>query len=338
MLQGYYYHKTIRKLVAAFGTLFNNIMYMKYDENGAEVERAKVPLSFAQKEKFIYDLAYDVTLTKPISVQLPRMSFELVGYQYDSTRKLPTINKVLNRNTANNKLLVTNYQPVPYDFSFELNLYTRNIEDMSQIIEQILPYFTPDFTVTIALVQDNITIARDVPFILDSVAPLVQFEGDNNTPRYVTCQMMFTVKAYLFGPSSGSSIIRKAITNIFDTVGDPIQINTVVDLSGKGNYLFEEEVYSGNSWINATWAGRVYHWGNTTGRLDLYSVHGKKFPETGDLVVGIDSGAQFIISTTNRAPLKHAQIIIEPKPNTANIGSANSFSTVVTEFPNIPGG
>lgn len=336
MLNEYYYHKTIRKLVAAFGTMFNNIFMKKYDENGNEVERVKVPLTYAPKEKFVYDLVYDSTLTKPIQVQLPRMSFEMTALNYDAARKQTTITKILNKNTSNNHLLVTNYMPVPYDFSFDVGIYTRNLEDLYQILEQILPYFTPDFTITVSHIQDGgIEIKRDVPIILESVQPMIQYEGDNSTPRYVQCMLTFLVKAYLFGPNSNAGIIRKAITNIYDTVGDETQFNLVMNGGGQGNYQFEEEVYVGPSWADALWTGRVLSWANTTGKLVLYQVSGKQSPESADVVIGIDSSAQWIISTVNRTPLKHAQVVLTPKPNTANAGNANSFSVNISEFPHI---
>jgi len=336
MLQGHFYHKTLRKIVAAFGTMFNSIILVKYDANMVEQERLKVPLTYAQKEKFIYALITENVPKKITQIELPRMSFEMTGLAYDAQRKLPSLNRNFNRNTSNNSLLVQNYTPVPYDFSFELNIYTRNIEDMSQIIEQIVPYFTPDYTVTISLVNENgVAINRDIPITLQGIIPQVEFDSDGITPRVVIYTMSFTMKAYLFGPLTNSAIIRKAFASIYDTLAEDTEETIVMQAGGIGNYRFEEEVYAGNNWINADWTGRVINWDLSRRTLYIYQVQGKNLPTNGDIVTGFESGARWNIATASRSFLKHAQIVAEPFPTTANVGDANViFTANTTEFPN----
>ena len=331
-----FYHQTTRKIVSAFGTMFNNIWLVKYDANMMEVERIKVPLSFAQKEKFILQLAMDVNQDKPTQVSLPRMSFEWTGMMYDPVRKLPSLNQIISAHPTDKTRLLTNYTPVPYNFSFSLNIYTRNIEDMSQIIEQIVPYFTPDFTVPVSLVGDGGQhIQRDIPITLDSVTPQIEYEGNGIDPRYVTCAMAFTVQAYLFGPTSNSAIIRKAITNIYDTVGNTEQINIVVRTGGSSQFRFEEEVFSGNNWISADWRGRILAWNANTLRLSIYEVSGD-LPKPNDVVYGVDSEAKWTVSSVSRSFIKHAETTIVPVPNTAQPTDANlSFKSTTTEFPNV---
>jgi hypothetical protein len=338
MLQGHFYHKTTRKIVSAFGTIFNSITLVKYSGSGAEVERLKVPLSYAQKEKFITSLYQDSTHEKPMQVTLPRMSFEMTGMAYDANRKLPSINRRYSIHPTDKTKVYQNFVPVPYDFYFSLNIYTRNIEDMSQIIEQIIPYFTPDYTVTVSLVDANgQTIKHDIPITMGVITPQIEYEGDGLTPRYVIYSIPFSVKAYIYGPTTNSAIIRKAITNIYDTVGDHEQINCEMANGGMGNFRFEEEVYVGSNWLNASWRGRVLAWSNTSQRLTIYEVTGEKLPTDGDIVFGIDTGARWTITSANRTYLKHAQTVIEPNPNTANVGDANvSYTFTTTEFPNIP--
>jgi hypothetical protein len=336
MLQGHFYHKTTRKIVAAFGTIFNSIVICKYDSNMVEVGRIKVPLSYAAKDRFIYALAYDSEQEKPIQVQLPRMSFELLSWNYDANRKLPSRNRIYTANTSNQNRVQSNLQPVPYDFQFDLSIYTRNIEDSHQILEQILPYFTPDYTVTVSLIDESgAEIKRDIPIIYNGSSSEVQYEGDSTSVRYVIHSLSFTVKAYLFGPTHDSAIIRKAITNIYDTVGDHYQVRVDMDAGGVGNYAVEEEVYSGNDWESAEWRARVMSWSNASNLLIVYDMHGD-LPVDGDVVYGLDTGARWTVSTASRSFLKHAQTVIEPNPTSANVGDANiSYTYTTTEFPTV---
>lgn len=337
MLNGHFYHKTLRKIVAAFGTMFNSIILVKYDANMVEQERLKVPLTYANKEKYIYTIVQENVPKKLTQVELPRMSFEMVAMGYDANRKLPSLNRNYNKHSSNTSLLIQNYTPVPYDFSFQLNIYTRNIEDMSQILEQIVPYFTPDFTISISLVDENGTVIRkDIPIIIDSILPSVVYEPDGITPRVVNYSLNFTVKAWLYGPLTNSSIIRKAFASIYDTTVEQEQDNIVMVAGGAGTYQFEEDVYSGNNWINANWTGRVISWDNVDRHLYIYQVKGKTLPTNGDWVYGFESGARWQIATASRTFLKHAEVIVTPNPLNANVGDANvSFTANTTEFPKI---
>jgi hypothetical protein len=336
MLQGHFYHDTIKKIVAAFGTMFNSILIYRYDSNGVETERMKVPLTYAQKEKFMTALLYDTGEDKIPQVVLPRMSFEWVSINYDAARKLPSLNKLYTQHPTDRNKLYQNFSPIPYNFGFDLNIYARTIEDLTQIIEQIIPTFTPDYTVTISLVDDNgQTIRRDVPILLNGVTPSIEYEGDGTTPRYVTCNMNFILQGYLFGSSQASAIIRKAITNIYDSIGEHEEVDLTMQAGGTGVFNFQEEVYSGNNWMNATWRGRVLHWSNNSQRrLSIYEVDGN--PQANDVVYGLDSGAHWNIATLSRTTLKTSKTVIEPRPNTANVGDANiTYSYTTTEFPRI---
>lgn len=335
-----FYHKTIRKIVASFGTLFNDITMVKYKdgvEDSDEYERLKVPLTFANKEKFLYNLFYNETLQKPIQVQMPRMSFEMTGMSYDANRKLVSITKNYSANTINPSKSVNTYNPVPYDFFFDLNVYTRNVEDMCQILEQIVPYFTPDFTITVKLVDDRgLEIERDIPIILNSMTPQFDSDTDRDSVRYIAFNMNFTVKAYLWGPGSQTDIIRKAFAQIYDTTKMDTQKNIVMNAGGVGDYTEEEEVYSGADYQNANWRGRVINWTPSIRKLELHSISGKYQPGVGDTVTGFENGATWNIATIGTTPVVLAQSIVQPVPNTANVASANvTYSFMTTEFPNI---
>jgi hypothetical protein len=148
----HFYNRTIRKVVVAFGTMFNDIHVVRYNKAGTTAyEKFKVPLNYGAKEKYITRLTSDPTLTKSIATSVPRISFDMTGMTYDSSRKLPSTVRNFAAETAT--AVKTQYVPVPYDFSFSLSIYVRNTEDGTQILEQILPFFTPDFNVTIDFIR-----------------------------------------------------------------------------------------------------------------------------------------------------------------------------------------
>ena len=219
MLNGkHFYHKTIRKSIIAFGDIFNDITMIKYD-NGTTTEnsRIKVPLTYAGKENFLTRLLTKPNLENETQITLPRMSFELIHINYDPTRKLNIFNSAYSRIDANTYKKVG--APVPYNLTIELHLYVRNVEDGTQIIEQILPYFTPDYTLTMTFVDGVNETTRDVPITLESVDYMPSYEGEAiDTPRILLWTLSFTMRTYFYGPIDGSGaskIIRKVTANTY---------------------------------------------------------------------------------------------------------------------------
>lgn len=208
-----WYHGTIRRHVILFGTLFNDIFIRRYDANGNVVNLLKVPITYGPKDKVIARLQADPNLDRPYSVILPYMSFEMTNVRYAGDRKLPTTQKIPFINTTNRNLSTYTYNPVPYDLEFKLYILVKNTEDGTKILEQILPYFTPDWTTTIKII-DSPEIIMDIPTILNSVNSQDTWEGNFVDRRYITWTLTFTMKGYLFGPIKTSKIIKKAITNI----------------------------------------------------------------------------------------------------------------------------
>lgn len=338
MLQGHFYHKTIRKLVAVFGSLFNEIYVLRYDNDRTqEYKRLKVPLSYALKENFLYDLAFDTDLQKMIQVQLPRMSFALSGMRYDPTRKLVSIGRNYTPVTANNRLVTSSFNPVPYDFDFEVGIYTRSIEDLSQIIEQIIPTFTPDYTPAAALIDDNgVRIERDIPIALTSVQPEILLGSTNEESRSVQATLIFTAKAYLFGPVANVSIIRKTITNVYDA-GTARDFRLQLSAS-HGEFTEEASVYVGPSFGESVWNARVLSWANSAIPIvHIYSLNGR-LPLVGDEILSFETGAHATIVAVEQDYLKLGKFVSTPDPNTANVNS-NTWvaNTVIQEFPNITG-
>ena len=224
MFGEHFYHKQIRNTVIAFGTIFNNINIKRLDSSGNPLQNIKVPLSYSPKEKFIARLDQNTDLTgddSSVAITLPRLAFDITGYSYDPSRKLNKNQKlgVVTTNADTTKLN-TQYMPVPYDVSFELNAFTATSDDGLQIIEQILPYFQPDYTVT--MIQDStyMDTKRDIPFVLESVDYEDSYTGSLTSLRRIIYSLKFTAKIYLYGPISQSAVIKKVSADLYDNTSD----------------------------------------------------------------------------------------------------------------------
>lgn len=199
-----FYNGSIRKMVVAFGSLFNQLYIDKAEET--DTKKFLVPLSYAPKEKYKTRLAGDPLLSNPTQVVLPRMAFEITGYNYDSVRKRNSITKRIQRPTGTPSGVDYTFAEVPYNIDFALYVYVRNMEDGLRIIEQILPYFAPEFVVTINF--DAVNKLVDVPIYLNSISSEEDYEGDFFTRRSIIFTLNFTMKTYIFGPVKTYSEIR----------------------------------------------------------------------------------------------------------------------------------
>jgi len=223
MFGQHFYHKQIRNAVIAFGTIFNNINIKRTDSSGNPLQVIRVPLSYAPKEKFIARLDQQADLTgddSKVAITLPRMSFDVTGYAYDPSRKLNKNQRIsVAKNTSGDeKTLNTQYMPVPYDVSFDLNVFVANSDDGLQIVEQILPYFQPDYTVT--MIEDRtMDTKRDIPFILNNVDYEDSYTGSLTTSRRIIYTLTFTAKIYLFGPISTSAVIKTVSADLYSDTG-----------------------------------------------------------------------------------------------------------------------
>ena len=207
----YFYNEIFRKTVIGFGTLFNNIEVRQINNQNEIVSALKVPLAYGPSQKFLSRIEQQPNLNTPIQITLPRMSFEFTGLTYDTTRKLTTTQTFLSKSVTNSTDIRKTYMPVPYNMDFELSVMTKLNDDMLQIVEQILPYFQPSYTLTINLI-DSIGEKRDIPIILNNISMEDNYEGDYSTRRALIYTLNYTAKIYLFGPvSSGTSkdIIQK---------------------------------------------------------------------------------------------------------------------------------
>jgi len=207
MLGQQFYHETIRKIVISFGTMFNDIQLVRKDNSGAIIQTMKVPLAYGPREKFLVRLREDADLTKQVAITLPRIGFEIKNLAYDASRKMSRVQRFKKVKGANTKQLDTQYMPVPYNLEFELYIMAKQSDDSLQIVEQILPYFQPDYALTINDMSD-MGITRDVPIVLNSIAYEDSYDGDFTTRRALIYTLSFTTKFYLYGPVTSAKVIK----------------------------------------------------------------------------------------------------------------------------------
>ena len=207
MLGTQFYHETIRKMVVAFGTMFNNIQLVRKDNDGNIVQAMKVPLAYGPRQKFLVRLKEDPDLTKQVAITLPRLGFEIKNLAYDPTRKLNRVQKFRKTKSSKSSALDVQYMPVPYNLEFELYVLSKNSDDALQIVEQILPFFQPDYTLTVNDMAD-MGIKRDIPIVLNSISYEDDYEGDFATRRSLIYTLSFTTKFYLYGPVTSQGVIK----------------------------------------------------------------------------------------------------------------------------------
>jgi hypothetical protein len=221
MFSTYFYHQRIRKAVATFGSMFNDIYVLRTGASGAIVSTKKVPLSYSNKDKMLERISTmegGDTQQSQIAVKLPRMGFEITSIQYDPTRQLTkttNINRAVeNSITGRHKI----YTGTPYNIGFQLNIYAKTMDDALQIVEQIIPYFTPQYTVTVKPLNSFTDIKEDVPIVLNSVSFSDDYEGSQESRRTIIYILDFEMKVNFRGPipDSGTKIIRKVTNQIYN--------------------------------------------------------------------------------------------------------------------------
>jgi hypothetical protein len=224
MFGTHFYNEGLRKLTIAFGQLFNNIVLQNTSSTGAVTKRIRVPLAYAPKEKFLVRLEQQANLQedRAVSITLPRLGFEITGLSYDPSRKLNKMNKTI-RVKANEEGKKTNfnYTPVPYNINFSLYSFTATAENGLQIVEQILPFFQPEYTVTMNVVPE-MNIVRDIPIILNSVNYEDTYNGEFTQRRAVIYTLSFTAKTYLYGPMSNQKVIKNVQSDLGASTDSPL--------------------------------------------------------------------------------------------------------------------
>jgi hypothetical protein len=206
------YHELIRKTVVAFGTLFNDLYVYRKNSTGKVIQKMKVPLAYGPKQKFLtridQDSARSATDPKTTALTLPRIGFEMTTLQYDPARKLNRIQKFKKVKGADSKSLQQSYMPVPYNVGFSLFAMAKNSEDALQVVEQILPTFQPDYTITLNVLP-TLEVVRDVPIVLNDVSYEDSYDGAFTERRVIMYTLNFTAKMYLYGPVTSQKIIKR---------------------------------------------------------------------------------------------------------------------------------
>ena len=228
MLAPHFYHKTIRRATAVFGSLFNNISVVNTNEDtGAIIKTSKVPISYGPKERFL-----STEIAPGIAIQLPRLSFEITSLSYHPDVSTSMMRRVTHRMDNEEDIMGRNakrtYTGTPYKVGMQLNIIGNRQDEVLQIIEQILPYFRPDFMVTINQI-DEMESVWDMPITLTSVSPSIDYEGEIQGKRVIIYVLDFEIIVKLYGPLSSQGVIHKVIANIYDIDGDTQYEKIVVE-------------------------------------------------------------------------------------------------------------
>lgn len=215
------YHGMIRKVIVAFGRLFSDIQITRINKDGSDSQTIVVPIAYAPKEKWIVRIDSDPDLTNHTYTTLPRVSFEITGYEYDSTRKTNRMSKI--NCYGNGTTKGSTYAPVPYNIEISLYILTKTQEDAMQILEQILPVFNPEYTLSINAIPE-MNIIQDIPVILNNVSVNDEYDGDFQTRRFVTHTLSFTIKTNIYGPVSTQGIILNSMANMTTKDNGQVQV------------------------------------------------------------------------------------------------------------------
>ena len=238
-----FYHSLTRKYITVFGTLFNDISVQRLDASDNIIQTIPVPIAYGPKEKWLVRLAEDETLDKKVRITTPRLGFEITSIEYDANRQ-----KVFEKNrkasSTDADIFLSQYTPTPWNIGISLSAFVKNADDGAQIVEQIVPFFRPEWTVTMNLIPD-IDDKKDVVFVLNSTSVEDTYEGDFETRRALIWNFDFTIKGWYYGPLSNKGIIKRAIVDINDTESNDTyaRVTTRPGLTANG----EPTIYANNT-------------------------------------------------------------------------------------------
>lgn len=231
MFENHFYHSTTRKIVSIFGTIFNDFSIIRKDGSGKVLSTSKVPIAYGPKDKFIARVEGQPDVSQSnIAVKLPRLAFEITGISYDSKIKLNRFGQI-----KRNDGFVYTY--APYDLSFQLNLLAKQKDDALQIMEQILPLFQPEYTVSYFPLEEMPDLKDDLPIILTGVTTTDEYEGSFVERRVINYQFDFTIHARYYGPVRTKKIITNAEINTsfskdFDTLDSKMTFQGITNTDG----------------------------------------------------------------------------------------------------------
>jgi len=287
MFGDHFYNEHTRRAVSVFGTLFNNLTVVKRDGSGNALQQIKVPLSYGPREKFLARIRQEANLSDPrLAIKLPRMSFQITSLSYDESTRLTRGTK-LNVPGTSSTSRRTMFYPSTYNLSFELSIMSKHTDDALQILEQILPFFQPEYSVTVNEVENN--FKSDMPFVLTGVDLSDDYEGEFESRRSLIYTLTFDTRIKYYGPLSDSgSVIRSTQTNISD-----------VDMTSSGLPLASQEVTIAPTDANEDddFTVNVSFDSRTPEQIELFSnnVSNGPFIES-ESIIGTTSGTTAVIS------------------------------------------
>lgn len=311
--------QAIRKTTVAFASLFKDIPLIKFDENGQEVERVIVPIIYGDKEKYVKRL--DISHEK-VQITLPRIEYGLTSMEIDVSRKLNAA-ITMTGCSASGDMYVNS--PIPYNFNFELVLYTRNIEDANQIMEYILSHFTPDYFLRIVMVPEA-GIIKNIPITFNGESEEEDANGSSDSPvRSVFRTLTFIARSFIFQPPIPRIPILMANTNVYI----PSSIFAYTLTSGTGSFVHGETVYQGYSYDTATAKGVVYDWNDRTKILTLNNIVGTFTANS--IISNVLNSAEYIIAQLPSNGIAYATSVT-PTPNTYPVSGPYTTNTAFTDY------
>ena len=326
------YNRIIRKMVVGFGNIFNNITLTRFNQDASQQENMKIPIAYSSKERYVMRLQSDPYLDKKIQTTLPRMSFELNGLSYDASRKQLTNIKNYAK-SSNADTVLSQYNPVPYDFDFSLFIYVRNIDDGTQIVEHILPFFTPDYTLKLNLIPE-MGVVKEIPVLLKNTEYEIKYEGPREQEtRTIIWTLNFTVKGFIYGAVSEPKIIKTSFTNVYDaaTLNRNVVEFRMNGTEAAGSYREGEYIFQGYSLPTSTASARVVKWEPNTLVLTVDSLTGNFL--IGKPIYGVETGSVYSFGSYTLQPDKLVSVKVTPEPPTANAESDYGYNIEIKEFP-----
>jgi len=217
MFGNHYYHEKIKKCVAVFGRIFNDIYVVRRTSSGTSVSSVKVPLSYGPKRAYLDRIREnpDLDTDTKVAIKLPRMSFEITSFTYDPSRQLQKTNNFQQLGSVINQRNKF-FSFVPYRISFELSVYAKSQDDALQIVEQILPYFNPQYTLTIKPFENYPNIREDIPIAITGVSFTDDYEGALTERRTIIYTLNFDMNVNFYGPVDQSDVINTSIANVYN--------------------------------------------------------------------------------------------------------------------------
>ena len=291
-IANYFYNQTTRKYVAIFGTLFNQLTIERVNGQGTSFQSAIVPLSYAPFQKILARVEQDASLNRQSAITLPRMSFEITSMQYDGERRISVRHKIPKSLRESDSSLNYVYAGAPYNLEFSLYIMAKYQEDATKIVEQIIPFFQPDFTVSAKLIENLPPL--DVPIILNSVINEELYEGDFTERRTVMYTLNFTLKGMFYGPERTKKVIKFIDTQYATNTADdsPFEESTetfVVDLANSAVGWADVE-YTDDWGANTIFQGSGLYGNSAPVELDIFTGNTAVDLDTGNTSIDLDSG------------------------------------------------